>query len=391
MQEYRRIVQYSSVLRGELPPPAIPDANLSWRSGATFGHTLAWLHRPLDSPLTRRPGFEQTPPIALIMAPNLSVAQHEQLAGMIEFSALSDAQIAEQAGCSPRAVRRIRSNMQHFDSTKAPPNAGGRPSSITPPMMSALCDHLLENPTLYQDEMAEYLMAEFGGHVSKYAVRRALVSSGWSRKQTRRVAQERNADLRDFHLRRLSEFSSYHLVYVDESGCDKRVGIRRTGWSPRGTAPVQVAHFQRGDRYQILPAYAQDGIVFAQVFQGSTDAVVFEHFIRELLPYCGRFPAPKSVLIMDNASIHHSDAVTTLCREAGVLLIYLPPYSPDMNPIEEFFAQLKRFIKRHWQVWEQGEQTDFAPFLRWCIREAGADTASAEGHFRHAGSEISYA
>jgi hypothetical protein len=102
-------------------------------------------------------------------------------------------------------------------------------------MMSALCNHLLERPTLYQDEMAEYLMAEFGGHVSKYAVRRVLVSIGWSRKQTRRVAQERNADLRDFHLRRLSEFSSYHLDYVDESGCDKRVGIRRTGWSPRGT------------------------------------------------------------------------------------------------------------------------------------------------------------
>ena len=90
--------------------------------------------------------------------------------------------------------------------------------------------------------IAEYLMAEFGGHVSKYAIRRALVSIGWSRKQTRRVAQERNADLRDFHLRRLSEFSLYHLVYVDESGCDKRVGVRRTGWSPRGTAPVQVAH-----------------------------------------------------------------------------------------------------------------------------------------------------
>ena len=165
-----------------------------------------------------------------------------------------------------------------------------------------------------EDCIAEYLMAEFGGHVSKYAVRRALVSIGWSRKQTRRVAQERNAGLRDFHLRRLSEFSSYHLVYVDESGCDKRVGFRRAGWSPRETAPVQVAHFQRGDRYQILPAYAQDGIVFAQVFQGSTDAIVFEHFIRELLPYCGRFPAPKSFLIMDNATIHHSDVVKTLCH-----------------------------------------------------------------------------
>ena len=120
--------------------------------------------------------------------------------------------------------------------------------------------------------------------------------------------------LRDFHLRRLSEFSSYHLVYVDESGCDKRVGFRRAGWSPRETAPMQVAHFQRGDRYQILPAYAQDGIVFAQVFQGSTDAIVFEHFIRELLPYCGRFPALKSFLIIDNATIHHLDVVKTLCH-----------------------------------------------------------------------------
>jgi hypothetical protein len=45
------------------------------------------------------------------MAPNLSVPQHEQLAGMLEFSVLSDAQIAEQAGCSQRAVRRIRSNI----------------------------------------------------------------------------------------------------------------------------------------------------------------------------------------------------------------------------------------------------------------------------------------
>jgi hypothetical protein len=78
--------------------------------------------------------------------------------------------------------------MQHFDPIRAPHIGGviieGRP----PPMMSALCDHLLERPTLYQDEIAEYLMAEFSGHVSIYAVRRALISIGWSRKQTRRVA-----------------------------------------------------------------------------------------------------------------------------------------------------------------------------------------------------------
>jgi transposase len=52
---------------------------------------------------------------------------------------------------------------------------------------------------------------------------------------------------------------------------------------------------------------------------------------------------------MDSASIHRSPRVQQLCAEAGVKLLYLPPYSPDFNPIEEFFAELKAFIKRHWR------------------------------------------
>jgi len=57
--------------------------------------------------------------------------------------------------------------------------------------------------------------------------------------QPRHVAKERNADLRDFYLYNLSAFHSYHLVFVDESGYDKRIGFRRTGWSPLGITPVQ--------------------------------------------------------------------------------------------------------------------------------------------------------
>lgn len=67
-------------------------------------------------------------------------------------------------------------------------------------------------------------------------------------------------------------FQSYHLVYVDESGCDKRVRFRRTGWSPIGMTPIQVSQFRRDQLYQNLPAYAQAGIVLFRVFQGSIDA-----------------------------------------------------------------------------------------------------------------------
>jgi transposase len=180
-----------------------------------------------------------------------------------------------------------------------------------------------------------------------HSISRALASAGWSKKAARRVAKERNADLRDFYLHNLSEFRSYHLVYIDESGCDNRIGIRRTGWSPSGVAPVQVARLHRDQRYHILPAYAQDGVVLARVFQGSTDSAVFEDFMERLLHHCGKWPEPKSVLVMDNASFHRSAKIEQLCIAAGVKLLYLPPYSPDLNPIEEFFVELKTFIKRN--------------------------------------------
>jgi hypothetical protein len=112
--------------------------------------------------------------------------------------------------------------------------------------------------------------------------------------------------------------------------------------SPFGIAPTKVATFRRDRGYQILPAYAQDGVVLSRVFQGSTDASVFEDFIEELLHHCGRWPEPKAVLVMDNASFHHSERLEQMCAEAGVKLVYLSPYSPDLNPIEEFSVYIVR-------------------------------------------------
>jgi len=50
---------------------------------------------------------------------------------------------------------------------------------------------------------------------------------------------------------------------------------------------------------------------------------------------------------MDNASFHHTERIKQMCDLAGVKLVYLPPYSPDLNPIEEFFSELKAFIKKN--------------------------------------------
>jgi DDE superfamily endonuclease len=134
-----------------------------------------------------------------------------------------------------------------------------------------------------------------------------------------------------------------------------------------------------------LPAYTQDGILLSRVFQGTTDSTFFEDFIEQLLHHCGRWPEPNSVLVMDNASFHRTERIEQMCAEAGVKLMYLPPYSPDLNPIEEFFPELKAFIKRHWGLYEDNPEQGFDVFLDWCVDAVGNKTENARGHFRHAG------
>lgn len=74
--------------------------------------------------------------------------------------------------------------------------------------------------------MAIFLLDKFQVYLTTCSIGRALKCEGWSKKAAKYKARERNADLRDAYFHFMSNFCSYHLVYVDESGCDSRVGFR---------------------------------------------------------------------------------------------------------------------------------------------------------------------
>jgi len=59
------------------------------------------------------------------------------------------------------------------------------------------------------------------------------------------------------------------------------------------------------------------------------------------------FPAPRSVLILDNASVHHTAVFQQMVEAAGIRLVFLPPYSPFLNPTEHVFSQVKSFLRRY--------------------------------------------
>jgi transposase len=122
------------------------------------------------------------------MAPNLAESQHGQIRDMI-LNNRPAAEIADVVGCSEHSVFVIKSSLRCFSSPKTPSNGVGRPQSITPPMLDALCEYLLEKPSLYQDEMVLFVLDEFSTHVTASSIGRALKSRGWTKKTIRRIAK----------------------------------------------------------------------------------------------------------------------------------------------------------------------------------------------------------
>jgi transposase len=180
-------------------------------------------------------------------------------------------------------------------------------------------------------------------------------------------------------LIRLADFKARQLVFIDESGSDERTGNRRNGWAPKG-CPLMVKELLKcTPRWSILPAYTIDGYITTVLFQGSINKERFEDFIIDfVLPQCTPFPGRNSVLVMDNCSVHRSEVIATACARAGVLIRFLPPYSPDFNPIEYSFHDLKAWIRRNWI--HADEYTEFGQFLQEAICQNGG-SANAIAHF----------
>src|ERR1700716_985092 len=107
------------------------------------------------------------------MALNLAESQHAEIRHMIHSKSLKADKMAAVAGCSRRSIYAINRNLRCFGSTKAPSNGGGRPRSVTPPMLDALCKYLEKDPGKYLYEMVNFLQMKFEVPVTTSSVRRA--------------------------------------------------------------------------------------------------------------------------------------------------------------------------------------------------------------------------
>ena len=130
---------------------------------------------------------------------------------------------------------------------------------------------------------------------------------------------------------------------MDESGVDSYL-YREYGYAPRGEKAFGEIAGRKFQRTNFVAAKLGDRIVAPMYYNENTDSAIFE------LWFEGRFlpSLPKdTVIVMDNASFHRKAALTKLAKDYPVRLLFLPPYSPERNPIEKVWAKMKRWLKKH--------------------------------------------
>ena len=262
--------------------------------------------------------------------------------------------ISEVAGNLCVHPSTIRRTVDLFNMTgtvnkrKYPPNLGT--AVLTDIDKLIILEVISEQPDVYLQEIRDILAKETGTIVAVSTIWRFLHSSNITRQKMTLVAKQRNAFLRAALLQDMAIFEGHSdmLIFIDETGADRRNCLRRFGYSIRGKPPISHKLLVRGQRVNAIAAMSTSGILDCYSVTRSVDGTEFLHFIQHYLcPHLKPFDGinSHSVVVMDNASIHRVNSVAQLIESTGALLYYLPPYCPDLNPIEEAFSKLKATLR----------------------------------------------
>ena len=215
---------------------------------------------------------------------------------------------------------------------------------------SLLKDMIQAHPQLYLDETQDWCANLTGRDMSTKSIWNYLSRMGLTHKQLNAAAHERNEKLRKDYREFVSQFQPDMFVFVDESSKNSRTPQRTHGYLPKGSwnKPYKCK-FVRQDKLSVMAALDYYGILGHMIVEGSYTAELFNvAFSMEVLPYLGSFlhQEERSIVVLDNCRVHDLELVRMI-RQKGAMALFLPPYSPDLMPIEFAFHFLKCWLRRH--------------------------------------------
>ena len=189
------------------------------------------------------------------------------------------------------------------------------------------------------------------------------------------MASERDEEARGAWRERLKGVDPNRLVFVDESSTNVALTTRYAR-APKGERARGSAPRNWGKNVTLISSISSRGIGPSMSIEGSSDKESFSLYLREVL--CPALERGQ-IVVMDNLSVHRGAWVRELVEERGASVLLLPPYSPDLNPIEEAFSKVKHSLRK------AKARTLEALFEATHQALAAVTTEDARGFFGHCG------
>lgn len=240
---------------------------------------------------------------------------------------------------SERTFRRMRKLWRETGRVSKPPsNLRGRPRLLHQDDLTYLLTLIRYRPHFFLDELQGLLQNNRFISVHFTTIHRELERRHYSTKVLRRIASERSPIRRARFILRMGQYTPDQLMMTDETSKDEKTTMRRRGRALKGQRAEAHDVFVRGTRYSLLPLLTLEGIVAAIIVEGSVTRRIFLRFLEkhvaritlvqsidnqctkylfDQMPLTTPFPGPRSVLVLDNARIHHGEEVLDLCTKYG--------------------------------------------------------------------------
>ena len=232
--------------------------------------------------------------------------------------------------------------------------------------------------------MQELLWARSGTSYPISTLCTSLQRNGYTLRRLREIAEKRDFDEEQNFIECFGRFPADYHIFLDETRKDPRGLNRRNGRGVQGTRTCAFVDFNRSTSYSGLGILTLDGMIDCSVtsVKGVKAELFLELIYHHLLPHLRPYPGPNSIVIMDNASIHHDPRVRQMIEAKGSRLVYLPPYANNLNPIEEAFSKAKLWLERHRGLAQR--------YPRWALGTAlmSVSHTDAAGYMRHAGYRV---
>jgi transposase len=248
------------------------------------------------------------------------------------------------ASTSIRLAQRMATTGSLEPARQGRPPGGGKLS----PYAKRLIGWVEAQGDITMPELAAKLKAECGVTAHPASLSRFLIAQGFTVKKSLQASETARADVaqdrrtwRNNRQPRMRQ-EPYRLAFLDETATTTKM-TRLRGRAPRGQRYKAKAPFGHWKTQTFIAALRCDGLTAPWIIDGPMNKSIFETYVEtQLAPTL----QPGDIVILDNLPSHKSEKAKAILKERGAWFLFLPSYSPDLNPIEMAFAKLKAHLRR---------------------------------------------